>query len=64
MENNKKELILKVTVEEGNMIFKGLGKLPFEDVFELIGKLNEQANHQLNGSSDMNNSSFDHLNNN
>ncbi|QCK14534.1 hypothetical protein [Mangrovivirga cuniculi] len=64
MENNKKELILKVTVEEGNMIFKGLGKLPFEEVYELIGKLNEQANHQLADNSNINNSSFDHLNNN
>ncbi|TRX58263.1 hypothetical protein FNH22_14490 [Fulvivirga sp. M361] len=42
-----KKIQLSVTVEEGNLIFKGLSKLPFEEVYELIGKLNEQANHQL-----------------
>ncbi|NMM48467.1 hypothetical protein [Marinigracilibium pacificum] len=62
MESNKKEIILKVSVEEGNLIFKGLGKLPFEEVFELIGKLNEQANNQLTENQNTN-SSFDHLNN-
>lgn len=36
-----------VTLEEANLIFKALGKLPFADVYELIGKLNEQANIQL-----------------
>ncbi|MCX2742691.1 hypothetical protein OO013_02375 [Mangrovivirga sp. M17] len=63
MDNNKMEITLKVTVEEGNMIFKGLGKLPFEEVYELIGKLNDQANRQLAENAGNNNSSFDHLNN-
>jgi hypothetical protein len=40
---------LEVTLEEANLIFKALGKLPFADVYELIGKLNEQANQQLQG---------------
>jgi hypothetical protein len=38
----------QITIEEANLIFKALGKLPFADVYELIGKLNEQANAQLN----------------
>ncbi len=42
-----KKIQLTVTVEEGNLIFRGLSKLPFEEVYELIGKLNEQANAQL-----------------
>lgn len=50
-----KKLHLTVTVEEGNLIFKGLSKLPFEDVYELIGNLNEQANEQLKESTEENN---------
>ncbi|MCC5944817.1 MAG: hypothetical protein JJT94_07770 [Bernardetiaceae bacterium] len=38
---------LEVSLEEANLIFKALGKEPFADVYELIGKLNEQANAQL-----------------
>ena len=45
MENIKIEL----TIEELNLIFQALGERPFNEVFELIGKLNEQANGQLNG---------------
>ena len=37
----------EVNLEEANTIFKALGKEPFAKVFELIGKLNEQANAQL-----------------
>jgi hypothetical protein len=36
-----------LTLEEANKIFKALGKEPFNEVYELIGKLNEQANEQL-----------------
>ena len=36
-----------VTLNEANLIFKALGALPFREVYELIGKLNEQANEQL-----------------
>lgn len=36
-----------VSLEEANKIFKALGNLPFAEVYELIGKLNEQANSQL-----------------
>jgi hypothetical protein len=48
MKQNK-ETILKFTVslEEANKIFKALGKEPFNEVYELIGSLNEQANQQL-----------------
>ncbi len=41
------ELKFIVTLEEANKIFKALGKEPFQEVYELIGKLNEQANQQL-----------------
>jgi hypothetical protein len=43
-----KQVNFQVSIEEANLIFKALGKLPFAEVYELIGKLNEQANAQLN----------------
>lgn len=36
-----------VTLDEAKKIFEALGKLPFADVYELIGKLNDQANEAL-----------------
>ncbi len=44
---SRKEVTFKMTIEEANLIFKALGGLPFSDVYEVIGKLNEQANIQL-----------------
>jgi len=46
--NNKSQYVnFTVSVDEANKIFKALGNLPFNEVYELIGKLNEQANQQL-----------------
>jgi hypothetical protein len=42
-----KELQLLVTLEEANIILEGLGKLPFERVFNVVNKLQEQAKNQL-----------------
>jgi hypothetical protein len=42
-----KNITFTVSVDEANKIFKALGNLPFTEVYELIGKLNEQANIQL-----------------
>jgi hypothetical protein len=41
------KIVFQLTLEDANLIFKALGKLPFEQVYELIGKLNQQANEQL-----------------
>jgi hypothetical protein len=41
------ELTFTLTLEEANTIVKALGKLPFEEVNNLIGKLNTQATPQL-----------------
>ncbi len=47
-ENKNIQLIdFKLSLDEANLILKALGKLPFEQVYELIGKLNRQANSQL-----------------
>ena len=49
---NPTNIQFSVSLEEANLIFKALGKLPFTDVYELIGKLNEQANAQLASQND------------
>ncbi|MEM7106097.1 MAG: hypothetical protein AAF502_23395 [Bacteroidota bacterium] len=43
----KDELTIKLTVEELNLILQGLSEMPFKTVYDLIGKLNAQANDQL-----------------
>ncbi len=43
----QKHLVFEVSLEEANLIFKALGQMTFVEVYELIGKLNEQANQQL-----------------
>ncbi|GAB4396891.1 MAG: hypothetical protein OHK0053_12020 [Microscillaceae bacterium] len=50
MENlaaNPPKVCFEVSIEEANLIFKALGRMPFAEVYELIGKLNAQANAQL-----------------
>jgi hypothetical protein len=42
-----KELNFKITIDEANLIFKALGRMPFSEVYSLIGKMNAQANEQL-----------------
>lgn len=41
------QLKMQFTLDEVNIILKALSKEPFKDVFELIGKINEQASSQL-----------------
>ncbi|GAB4477594.1 MAG: hypothetical protein OHK0057_27480 [Thermoflexibacter sp.] len=45
--SKQKKITFTVNIDQANKIFRGLGKLPFEEVYELIGMLNEQANQQL-----------------
>ena len=42
-----RELELKVTVDEANLILEALGQMPFKQVYALVGKLQEQASQQL-----------------
>ena len=42
-----KEMQLSVTIDEANLILEALGNLPFTKVYELIGKIQEQASEQL-----------------
>ena len=38
---------LQVNLKEINLILQALGKRPFEEVYELIGKINQQVNEQI-----------------
>jgi len=53
--DEERKIKLKVSLEEAKLIFSGLAKLPFEQVFELIGDLNKQVNEQLKEKSGTNN---------
>ena len=50
----QKKIQLELSIEEINLIFKALGGLPFRDVYEIIGKINAQANTQLSGNESLN----------
>jgi hypothetical protein len=41
------ELTFTLTVDEANTLLRGLGKLPFEEVANLVTKLNTQAAPQM-----------------
>lgn len=41
------EINLTLTLDETNLIIRALAKEPFQEVFELIGKINEQADEQI-----------------
>ena len=42
-----KEIDIKLTTEEINIIMEALGNLPFVKVYQIIGKIQEQAGAQL-----------------
>lgn len=41
---------LRLTIEETNMVLEALGNLPFSRVYNLIGKIQEQAEQQIGAS--------------
>ena len=44
-----KEVNLKLTLDEANVVLNSLGNLPFVQVSQLISKIQLQAGEQLNG---------------
>jgi hypothetical protein len=42
-----KEIELKLTTEETNVILEGLGNLPFARVYALVAKIQAQASEQI-----------------
>lgn len=41
------EITLKLTLDEINKILGHIGKAPYQEVFEVIAKISQQANSQL-----------------
>ena len=37
---------LDLSIEDINLILKALGNLPFNEVYDVIGKIHDQANEQ------------------
>jgi hypothetical protein len=44
---NDEKISLELSVDEVNIILKALGSMPFNQVYELIGSIHQQANKQL-----------------
>ncbi len=44
---NMKEINFTVTIDEANLILRGIGLLPFAEVYQLVAKLQQQAGQQL-----------------
>mgnify|MGYP007070987741 CR=1 FL=1 len=42
-----KEINFTVTIEEANLILRGIGLLPFAEVYQLVAKLQQQAGRQI-----------------
>jgi hypothetical protein len=49
MNHEPKSLELSLTLAETNLILEALGTLPFVRVFQLIGKIQQQAEAQVSG---------------
>lgn len=47
--NIMKEINLKFSVEECNLLLEALGKMPYERAFSIVASLQRQAAEQLNG---------------
>jgi len=53
MENPaQKAFQIHLNVNDGKIIFEALAELPFKYVYDLIGKLNRQANENISGECD------------
>lgn len=51
-----KSIELVLSIDEVNLILKALGGMPFNQVFDIIGKIHEQANAQTQKPNTNNNS--------
>lgn len=50
-EEEEKTLTVTFTITEMNVILQALSKEPFKEVFQLIGKINQEATLQLDDES-------------
>lgn len=53
MNLSSKNINLNLTFDEVNLVLKALGSLPFNQVYELIGKIHDQANAQVYNNADV-----------
>ncbi len=53
---NDEKISLELSVDDVNIILKALGTMPFNQVYELIGSIHQQANKQLFGNDSIQNS--------
>lgn len=44
----EQKIKFELTIEEANLVLASLAKMPFEQVFNVIGKLRQQAEEQVN----------------
>lgn len=47
MKTELKPINLSVTIDEANLILRGIGQLPFAEVYQLVAKVQHQASQQL-----------------
>lgn len=47
MKNEQKAINLSVSIDEANLILRGIGHLPFAEVYQLVAKLQHQAQQQF-----------------
>jgi hypothetical protein len=52
VDSTRNEFSISLNMAEGRIIFQALAELPFKYVYELIGKLNHQANASIADSAD------------
>jgi len=48
---NEQKIRLELSIEETNVVLAALGKMPYEDVFLLIGNIQQQATQQVQANS-------------
>ena len=46
--NMPKEISLKLSLDEANLVLEGLGHIPFARVYALVNKVQQQAGEQMN----------------
>ena len=56
-----REIELRLTVDEVNLVLEALGQMPFARVYPLVGKLQEQAGRQVGNGENQPESVLDHL---
>ncbi len=49
---DKQDINLQLAAEEVNLLLEGLGSMPFVKVYNLIGKIQQQASGQLGGAAE------------